>query len=311
MDNSVGVIIGRFQVPHLHEGHIGILSHVVSKHERVVVFVGVAHHLSKRNPLPFPVVRQMVAELLTQYDNRSGARFMVLPLFDRPSNEEWSDQIDDTLKTVFPGQTFKLYCGRDSFQSCYIGKNQVIEVKTADCPCGTEERAKVAAQPLFGIDTRRGMIASQELSFPRVNPCVDIAILRSYPDGPKVLMARKRSESTPEGYRFIGGYVDPSDASLESAAKREAGEETGLETDNYRYVTSTTIEDWRYRNTPDTVMSAFFVADYIFGAPTPRDDIHQLVWVPISNIYRETLALHTKLAEYLLEYVENNNLGGK
>lgn len=39
---EVGVVVGRFQVPDIHEGHHSLLEYVLSKHNKVCLVLGVA-----------------------------------------------------------------------------------------------------------------------------------------------------------------------------------------------------------------------------------------------------------------------------
>jgi ADP-ribose pyrophosphatase YjhB (NUDIX family) len=83
--------------------------------------------------------------------------------------------------------------------------------------------------------------------------------------------------------RFIGGFVDPSDPSLEYAARRELSEEAGhgLEVGVPSYVGSFRVDDPRYRESEHKIMSAVFVTKYIFGRAKAGDDIAKVHWVDI------------------------------
>jgi ADP-ribose pyrophosphatase YjhB (NUDIX family) len=81
--------------------------------------------------------------------------------------------------------------------------------------------------------------------------------------------------------RFIGGFVDPKDTSLEFAARRELSEEGGanLEVSQPKYVGSFRVEDPRYTDSPDKIMSAVFLTTYVYGYATAGDDIATVEWV--------------------------------
>ncbi|RYE91260.1 MAG: NUDIX hydrolase, partial [Cytophagaceae bacterium] len=55
MKKRIGVIIGRFQVPHLalHPGYRALLAHVARENDAVLVVLGEAPQPSQRNPLSF------------------------------------------------------------------------------------------------------------------------------------------------------------------------------------------------------------------------------------------------------------------
>ena len=51
-DFEVGVIIGRFQTNKLHEGHINLISHVLSNHKKTIILLGVSRvQNTKKNPI--------------------------------------------------------------------------------------------------------------------------------------------------------------------------------------------------------------------------------------------------------------------
>ena len=94
-------------------------------------------------------------------------------------------------------------------------------------------------------------------------------------------LALARKKNDPKGkWRFIGGFVDINkDETLEEAVKREVLEETNsLGVGEPIYIGSAKIDDWRYRNEQDGIMTSLFVIPYLFGAPKATDDIDELEW---------------------------------
>jgi len=61
---DVGVIIGRFQVAELHDGHHMIISSVLERHKKVLIFLGSTPDVlvTKQNPLDFLTRQQMIQE---------------------------------------------------------------------------------------------------------------------------------------------------------------------------------------------------------------------------------------------------------
>jgi len=58
---NYGVIVGRFQVNNLHAGHLELLRQVADKHDRVIVFIGVARTMpTRRNALDFETRKKMI-----------------------------------------------------------------------------------------------------------------------------------------------------------------------------------------------------------------------------------------------------------
>lgn len=299
MKSGIGVIIGRFQVPALTDGHKALIRYVRGRHDIVMVLLGVAAQpFSKRDPLPF----WMRHDMLLEFDDT----LFVQPLSDSVSNDVWSDTVDRTLRGQFPGVGITLYCGRDSFAPHYTG-HLPVHIFEQDVPSesGTQVRAEISGTLYSNYDIRLGAILAVQNSFTRVSPVIDVAILNHRRDA--VLMGRKLIEEAPEGLRFIGGFVDPHDVNLERACRREAFEETTCEVDGFQYVGSFQIDDWRLRNSPERILSSFFAGTYIFGKPQGSDDLHSVQWVPIPEVVDRALPLHKPLAIALVDFLEKES----
>lgn len=142
---------------------------------------------------------------------------------------------------------------------------------------------------------------------------VDIAVLDRKSNPVRVLLGKRKHE---DAYRFIGGFVDVEDNSLEEAAMRELKEECGLQTLNCKYTGSFRIDDPRFREGADKIMTAFFCCDYISGEPVASDDIHEVKWFELDGeitVVKEHQTLlfwlrrFQKRYDNLLTYIENNN----
>jgi bifunctional NMN adenylyltransferase/nudix hydrolase len=72
---------------------------------------------------------------------------------------------------------------------------------------------------------------------------------------------------------------------LEAAARRELLEETHIEVSSLEYVGSFLVDDWRYRNEVDKIMTTVFIARYMFGAIQPDDDIEELRWFQLDRSF--------------------------
>ncbi len=127
--------------------------------------------------------------------------------------------------------------------------------------------------------------------------------MRSSADsGVEILLARKPGE---KAYRLIGGFVDPSDGSMEAAARREVMEEAHIEIGAPEYVGSFHVDDWRYRNEVDQIITTVFVAPYTFGAIQPDDDIEELRWFVLDTSFdfEMIVAAHRTLMQSVVEAV--------
>ena len=269
--NGVGVVIGRFQVHELHAGH-RLLLNEAAKHGKMLAFIGVSKRLVTRDdPLDYPSRERMIREA---YPKASMA-----PLYDQPTDEGWTRILDQTINAMFPTDGATLYGGRDSFKPHYKGTRMVIEIDEIPVLSGTEVREQVGNIIQNSRDWRAGAVYAAFNQYPRLNPCVDIAIIRKNEYGvAEVLLGLREHEMGK--HRFPGGHIDTTDACAEDAAKREALEETGLEINNLRYVCQRKVDSWI--NTKNYIIyTTLFVADYTFGAAQAGDDLDKTKWVPV------------------------------
>ena len=274
---GVGVVVGRFQVPELHEGHIELLQSVRHRHEAVIVVLGVsALRCSKNNPLDFQA-RKIMLESLEIVDQ-------VHYIKDRSSDKNWSKALDEIVSTaVPPGEEITLYGSRDSFKDHYSGRYTVKELLQKTYISGSEVRRQAHLNVTDTRDFRKGVIWAVGNQYPTAYPTVDIAIVDEV--NQRLLLGRKPGE---EKYRFIGGFAEPG-ASLEDSARREVREETGLEVGDLEYLGSAPINDWRYRSEVDGIVTTLFKAQYSFGRPVPDDDIEELCWFDIDQLKKEEM----------------------
>lgn len=270
MNNSttIGVIIGRFQVSELHEGHIHLIEEVSKVHSSVMIFLGTSEAINtRRNPLDFITRQMMIKQLFPE------SKFIVLPLADNRSNEKWSLSIDTKIKEFFPNKHAVLYGSRDSFLNSYSGKFEKMVIGSIPAISGTESRKNSASFALDSADFRDGIIYSVYSQYPTVFSVVDVIIRR----GDNILLGKKSSD---DKWRLIGGFCDILDASIENTVKREVYEETKLDVTNLRYISSAKINDWRYRNDTEhiSVMTHLYEVESPFGMEIASDDIEQVKW---------------------------------
>lgn len=313
---TIGVVVGRFQTPSLHQGHHHLIDYMYSRHNlRLVVLGDTPTRGTKRNPLD-TTTRRTLFKLW-------GDSLHVRTLSDQESDAAWSLSLDKLICDTFPlaqrGAKVVLYGGRDSFISKYSGRFDTQVVKSTHVASSTQLRTEVGRTTPSDTWTeaalegfRKGVIYASENAFPQVLPTVDIAVTsRANPDGTgplRLLLGWKKGE---DKLRFPGGFVDPTDTNLELAGKRELMEEApGIAVEGpLNYVGSTLVQDWRYLG-PERVMTTFFHGEYTFGSTTGGDDLEGLTWVPFDKKTRNRIRTsHQPLYDMLLTYLKENNYG--
>lgn len=284
MTTSVGVIIGRFQVPELHKGHKALFDEVLSRHKKVIVLLGVAPvKLTRSNPLDY-----FTRELMVK---RAYPKAIVLPIKDAPNDKHWSKAVDDAIASVVNDEAATIYGSRDSFIPAYSGVHATVELPASEKTSGTAIREAASKEVRGEKAYRTGVIYAAYNRYPTSYQCVDAVIWRPLNNISKeILLARKHTDQAGL-YRLIGGFVSPNDETLEDAAKREAFEETGgLALGEPQYIFSKRVHDWRYsRNDTDQILTAVFLMQYLFGAEEPSDDIDELSWFNPSEIDEKNL----------------------
>ena len=291
---EIGVIMARFQVAELHEGHKQLINTVLHYHKKVIIFLGVSRKSADKNsPLDFANRRAMINEL---YPN-----IVVLPQLDVRDDGKWSQTLDAQIGLPFGELSAVIYGSRDSFIPHYKGKYKVIEVLPKTPVNGTTERVAIAREVVSSVDFRKGIIYKTFTQRPVTYPTVDIL---AYNDNNEILLAKKPNENL---YRFIGGFVDRTDTNWEHVARREFYEETGsCEIDQLEYVASTKINDWRYANSESGIMTTLFVGKFIFGSVRPSDDIAVLDWKRVKDIKveRDIMPEHQELFKMAVLFLQ-------
>ena len=270
---NYGVIVGRFQVNQLHPGHLELFRQVSEKHDRVIVFIGVARTIpTRRNPLDFETRKKMIQ---AEYPD-----FIILPLRDEKTDQFWSDKLDDAIASVtnFTNHV-TLFGGRDSFVPHYFGIHEVTQLEISSPTTGTEIRDKITNRVMQSPDFRAGAIYAASNRFPMAIPTVDVAIFHDDGIGRiRVLLGRKPGEAH---YRFIGGFANPGEK-FEDAARREAFEETKLDISSVEYIGSFPVNDWRYAQDKDAkITTTLFAGWTTTKTGTAGDDIEEIRWFDV------------------------------
>lgn len=289
---SLGVVIGRFQTPHIHEGHRDLLE-MAGAGGKLLVLLGISNRvLTPTDPLDFHTRALMLRGMFPDA--------VVLPLPDQPTDKGWSEQIDQLIRTTFPLDTPTLYFGRNSAIASYHGvyKTHLLADEVHHVS-SSELRSSAASRPLNMESFRAGVIYAAHNTWPTTIPVVDIGIWRTREGITEVLLGRRTNEGG--RYRFPGGHVDVEDSFLEQAVLREAHEEVpGLELAYPEYVASLRVKQgpgW-------SMMTSLYAVQAMFGNANAASDLDHVEWRPAGNLMAHSFTdNHEILASSLINYL--------
>lgn len=154
---KIGVIVGRFQVPELHNGHKYLINSVLEQSDIVVFILGKSLNIDSRNPLSVEIRAAMIKE---EYIFKSEKSMMFVGLEDHKSDVEWSYRLDSIIRGLEELGEVSLYGSRDCFVKNYFGENPVLFI---NCPIecsGTKIREDIqnTKPESQGVDFRKGII---------------------------------------------------------------------------------------------------------------------------------------------------------
>lgn len=271
---SQACIIGAFQTPELHEGHMELFDYVLSNHEIVNVYVCLAPIVDDKNFLDF---NQRKCMILEKYPNVN-----IFYIKDTKEDLEWSNTLDGMISDVLrPTQKPLLYGSKESFIDKYTaagGRFDTEEFVPTTLVSSQMVREKLSRSMISNKYVRIGMYLASLMRYPTAYTTVDIAIMDD--NRKSIWLGQKKGETQ---WRFIGGFSDPRSYTLEDDAIRETMEETHIELSYPEYVFSTLINDWRYRFSRDKIKTTFWIGDRVGGDPRPDDDIVAIRKFPIDT----------------------------
>ena len=277
----LGVVVGRFQVPHLHAGHYQLLRQAASQSKALLVLVGDRAGMAPTpsNPIPAELRVSHVTEVLDGIVEAlpEPINFKVAVIRDYPSDHDWSDNVDAHIEDAFPGMAPVMYHSRDSFREYYHGKYQTfIEINEVGTQSGTSYRSTLCSagpagsfdlhsttikhidkRATYELGLRNGYILAANAAFPTAFGVVDMIIQDAKTNR---FVGIKKNDFL--SLHLPGGFCDPTSFSNEEDASRETLEEVGLVIDesSWVYMGSTNINDWRYRGEKHQIRSNIYFA---------------------------------------------------
>ena len=141
------------------------------------------------------------------------------------------------------------------------------------------------------------MSEDYDLAFPTVDIVPYNSLTRN------ILLGKKSSQN---GWRMIGGFFDVrQDRSFEDAAKRELFEEANIKVDKPQYLFSSIVNDPRYIEKKDKIITSVFIAMYLSGYPIAGDDIAEVNWFHPDKL-PEIVDEHKDFVKRVVKYLKQN-----
>lgn len=91
----IGIIIGRFQVPELHQGHKYLIQSTINNFDDTVIFIGETKDkiLTAHDPLPFEARKRVIIESFPEFRK-------IYPLPDLGDWQAWVKQLDTRIEML-------------------------------------------------------------------------------------------------------------------------------------------------------------------------------------------------------------------
>ena len=216
--------------------------------------------------------------------------------------EKWCKDLDALLPencTIYELDDLCLHSRKYEENS---GKHPIVVLST-----GLDEHERMLRETVDtetqNFDYRRGAQAALNSQYDSVYPTVDCVIF-SDDSLSHMYMVKKPDEKR---WRFVGGFSDPSDTSYSCAARREAKEETGMECVCFDWIGSTKIDDWRYRNERNKIITNIFAMKVVSGEAKADDDVSEIELKNIDeltfdDIQPEHIPIFEKVKHYVAKY---------
>ena len=276
---SVGIIVGRFQIPELTDPMRKLINAVYDAHIHTACFLKthpVPGHRS--NPLSFVNRRQMLQD---EYPD-----MFIAPIMDMAVSEKWQAALIGEIRKHYPLYHVVVYFTNAEDMKLH-GSMKGIQTELLDIDSLiTYESVKEASiRSISTVDFRCGVMYGLAHQYYKTLSTVDIGVIRTMNGQDHVLWGRKENETK---RRLIGGFEEPNaklGLTAEEDAARELFEETGLivTPDQLFFLTRMNVNDWRYIGSGDQIRTTLFITFDAEGTPKAGDDIVEVGWSPLAS----------------------------
>ena len=158
---NVAVIVGRFQAHKLTDGHKELINYVISKCDKLIIFVGVYPKAPNfKHPLPFEMREWMLLEFIPSYYIVSH-NVKIIPIYDVFNIPLWSENLDKKVDELTSNDdNVTLYGSRDSFIFNYNGKYKTEEIESHGDSSATDLRNEIKNMDIRNVEEefRKGII---------------------------------------------------------------------------------------------------------------------------------------------------------
>lgn len=154
---KIGIIVGRFQVPKLTEGHIHLIETALKEFQKVILFLGIPKEgkINLRNPLPFSIRSEMILERYPQ--------IQVYKFRDLGDPPRWIESLDNLLTEISESDSeFIMIGSRDSYLEDYKKyspvKRETYLIPEVPGVSGTQSRESISLEESNCEEFRKGII---------------------------------------------------------------------------------------------------------------------------------------------------------
>lgn len=159
---KIGIYVGRFQTPELHNGYKYMLSRLQLEWDYYAIIIGSSIEPNERNPLDYDTRKSMVEQYVFKKP------VFVSEIVDFNDSKKWNEYLDKLIETKLESlqlsainidaNSVYLIGSRDSFISGYKGIYQTIQIEPFGNYNSTELRNQIVFLPNWNFVS--GMICS-------------------------------------------------------------------------------------------------------------------------------------------------------